>query len=333
MAEQREKRPEGQKSQGMQGREGWKESCHLCPRDCGVARGDGEIGVCKTTARIQVARASLHLWEEPCIAGEGGSGTVFFAGCSLGCVYCQNQEISRAAVGRTLSIRQLSWIFLLLKEKGAENINLVTPSHYAPAIQEAVELARKEGLELPVIYNCSGYESVEVLKRLEGIVDVYLTDFKYMDQELARRYSRAGDYPRVAKAALEEMVRQQGQAVFDSRGMMKKGVILRHLLLPGAVKNGKEILHYAFEHYGNGIYYSLLNQYTPMEHREDYPELNRRVTRREYEALVDTALELGVEHGFIQEGKTAEESFIPDFADRGLLDGIPEDGEAFCRCG
>ena len=338
MAEQKEKNPEARKS-WEKGWEDWQTSCHLCPRGCGAARGEGEKGVCRMDARIRVARVSLHLWEEPCISGKGGSGTVFFSGCSLGCVYCQNREISRAAVGRTVSIQQLTFIFLLLQEKGAENINLVTPSHYAPAIKEAVELARQQGLELPIIYNCSGYERVEVLRQLEGIVDVYLTDFKYMDQELARRYSRAKDYPQVARAALAEMVRQQGQAVFDGRGIMKKGVILRHLLLPGAVGNGKKIVRYAYENYGNRIYYSLLNQYTPVEQQEALPELNRRVTRREYDALVDMALELGVEHGFIQEGKTAQESFIPDFDDRGLLDLIPvgeeaiDDGESLRRVG
>lgn len=296
-----------------------QQSCHLCPRECGANRGAGQKGRCKTDGRILVARASLHLWEEPCISGEAGSGTVFFSGCSLGCVYCQNYSIAQAKVGQIVSAEQLSRVFLVLQEAGAENINLVTPSHYAYDIRDAILLARKGGLHLPVVYNCSGYEKAEVLKELEGVVDIYLTDFKYMDETLAERYSHAVDYPQKAKEALAEMVRQIGEPVFDERGMMQRGVILRHLLLPGCLENGKRVVCYAFESYGNQIFYSLMNQYTPLAQIEKYPELNRKVTRREYDALVDYALDLGVENGFVQEGETAEESFIPDFEEPGLL--------------
>lgn len=258
------------------------------------------------------------MWEEPCISGEQGSGTVFFGGCPLRCVYCQNRDIARAGAGREITEERLSEIFLELQAKGAANINLVTPTHYTPQIVQAVGNAREKGLALPIVYNCSGYESVETLKLLEGIADVYLTDFKYMESETAARYSHAPDYPDVAKAALAEMVCQQPEAFFDEAGMMRRGVIVRHLLLPGHLKNAEAVVKYVHEIYGNQVYLSLMNQYTPMPGMERWPELNRRVTKREYEKLLDFALELGVENGFIQEGKTAEESFIPPFDCEGV---------------
>lgn len=218
-----------------------------------------------------------------------------------------------------ISVRRLADIFLELQEKHAANINLVTPTHYTPEIIQAVSSAREQGLELPVVYNCSGYEKVETLKKLEGVIDIYLTDFKYMEEEIAARYSKASDYPAVAKAALKEMVRQQSSAVFDEEGMMQKGVIVRHLLLPGHVKNAKAVVKYLYETYGDKIYISLMNQYTPLVHVEAWPELNRRVTRREYNRLVEYALSLGVENGFVQEGETAKDSFIPAFDYEGLL--------------
>lgn len=303
----------------------WKQHCRLCPRECGADRSGGKQGACKSTDKLRVARASLHFWEEPCISGERGSGTVFFSGCSLGCVYCQNQRISGGETGTTITVEELSRLFGLLQEKGAENINLVTPDHFAPLILEALLDAKKSGLGIPVVYNCSGYEKADTLRLLEGHVDVYLTDFKYMDSRLAGRYSHAPDYPARAREALAEMVRQQETPVFDHRGILCRGVILRHLLLPGCVENGRQVVRYAFENYGNRIFYSLMNQYTPCVQEQAYPELCRRVTRREYNALVDYALELGVENGFIQEGETARESFIPDFDDPGLLGEIMEE--------
>lgn len=293
--------------------------CTLCPRMCEADRSNGDKGACGTSGtEIYVARAALHMWEEPCISGEKGSGTVFFSGCPLRCVYCQNYTIAHAKMGKAVSIERLSKIFMELQEKGAENINLVTPTHYTPEIIQAVIKARNNGLKLTVVYNCSGYEKVETLKSLEGIVDVYLTDFKYMDTDLAGRYSHARDYPETAKQALEEMVRQHKEAVFDDRGMMRKGVIVRHLLLPGCLKNAKAVVRYIYATYGDGVYLSLMNQYTPLSHVEKWPELNRRVTKREYERLIDYTLSLGVENGFIQEGRTAEESFIPLFDNEGV---------------
>ena len=297
--------------------ESW--SCTLCPRACRAARRKGRKGYCGVSGtKILCARAALHMWEEPCISGKSGSGAVFFGGCPLRCVYCQNREIAKAAAGKEITWERLSEIFLELAGKGAANINLVTPTHYTPEIVRAVERARGEGLSIPVVYNCGGYEKVETLRMLEGIVDVYLTDFKYMESDLAGKYSHAPDYPEVAKAALEEMMRQAGEACFDEEGMMKKGVIVRHLLLPGHLKNGKSVVEYVYETYGDRVYLSLMNQYTPLPGLEAYPELNRKVTKREYERLVDYALSIGLENGFIQEGETAKESFIPAFDGEGV---------------
>lgn len=293
--------------------------CSLCPRSCNVLRKAGQKGSCGVSGKgIHVARAALHMWEEPCISGSTGSGTVFFSGCPLRCVYCQNYRIAGGELGKEITIDRLSEIFLELQAKGAENINLVTPTHYTPEIIEAVKRAEHNGLKLPVIYNCSGYESVHTVRQLEGVVDIYLTDFKYMEPELAKRCSRAADYPEIAKEALREMVRQQPQAVFDDRGRMVQGVIVRHLLLPNHLKNAKAVVQYVYETYGNQVWMSLMNQYTPLSQVADIPELNRKVTKREYKGLVEYAVSLGVEQGFIQEGEASGESLIPDFDYKGI---------------
>ncbi len=299
--------------------EEFENKCHLCPRDCGADRKAGQAGICGVAGEnIWAARAGLHMWEEPCISGETGSGTIFFSGCPLRCVYCQNYHIASSEIGMEISVGRLTEIMLELQEKGAQNINLVTPTHYTPEIVTAVTEARRQGLHLPIVYNCSGYEKVETLQLLEGVVDIYLTDFKYMEEEPARRYSRAADYPLAAKAALAEMVRQQGTPEFDEEGCMLRGVIVRHLLLPGHLKNAKAVVRYVYETYGNQVFVSLMNQYTPLPQVEAFPEINRRVTKREYEKLIDYALELGLEQGFVQEGETATESFIPAFDYEGL---------------
>ena len=290
------------------------DKCNLCPRECDVDRKNGQKGVCGVSGtRIVGARAALHMWEEPCISGEVGSGAVFFSGCPLRCVYCQNYEIAQARHGVEITVEKLAEIFLELQAKGAANINLVTPTHYTLEIIEAVHIARKKGLKLPMVYNCSGYEKVKTLRRLEGIVDVYLTDYKYEESGLAKKYSSAPDYPNAVKKALAEMVRQCGEAKFDDNGMMKKGVIVRNLLLPGNVENSKAVVKYVYETYGDRVYLSLMNQYTPLPHVAKWPEINRKVTVEEYEELVNYAIAIGVENGFIQEGETAEESFIPAF--------------------
>lgn len=296
-------------------------ACRRCPRDCGVDRKSGRTGVCGVDAGIYIARAALHMWEEPCISGESGSGTVFFSGCPLRCIYCQNARIADATIGKQITVERLAEIFQELAWKGAANINLVTPTHYTEEIIQAARLARDRGFQLPIVYNCSGYEKVETLRKLEGIVDIYLTDFKYMDTDLAGEYSHAPDYPVVAKAALQEMVRQQSIPVFDPRGMMQRGVIVRHLLLPGAVRQAKEILEYVYHTYGNQIYISIMNQYTPLPQVEEHPKLGRRVTGREYDRLLDYAVSLGIEQAFIQEGGTAKDSFIPAFDYEGVEKG------------
>lgn len=294
------------------------ENCLLCPRKCGINRSTGQTGVCGVSAEIRVARAALHYWEEPCISGEKGSGAVFFSGCSLHCVFCQNREISDGKAGKVISKERLSDIFLELKAKGANNINLVTPGQYIPDIVWAVSDARRRGMELPIVYNTSGYEDAKELKLLEGIVDVYLPDFKYMDSALSAKYSRAKDYPSVAKQALSEMVRQQPRVVIDdATGLIQRGVIVRQLLLPGHVNDAKAILKYLHDTYQNSIYISMMSQFTPIA-LKDYPEINRTVTRREYERLIDYAIKIGITNAFIQEGNVAKDSFIPAFDCEGV---------------
>lgn len=292
--------------------------CNLCPRECNVDRGLGKIGFCKVPNHIKVARASLHFWEEPCISGEEGSGTVFFSGCNLRCVYCQNRKIAEGVYGKEIDVDRLAAIFLELQAKGANNINLVTPSHYVLQIVSALKKAKNEGLFVPIVYNSGAYEKVETLKLLEGYVDVYLPDFKYMDGNLGGRYSDAEDYPVVAKKAIDEMIRQVGKPEFDNRGMLKRGVVVRHLVLPGCIKDSKNIIKYLYDTYGNDIFISILNQYTPLTGLEKYPEINRKLTEEEYNEVVDFAIEIGVENGFIQEGDVADESFIPDFDGQGV---------------
>lgn len=289
------------------------ENCLLCPRKCGINRSTGQTGICGVSSEIKVARAALHYWEEPCISGKRGSGAVFFSGCSLHCVFCQNREISDGKEGKVISKERLSDIFMELADKGANNINLVTPGQYIPDIVWAVNDAKSRGMKLPIIYNTSGYENVTELKLLEGIVDVYLPDFKYMDSTLSARYSRAKDYPSVAKQALSEMVRQQPDVVIDdATGLIQKGVIVRQLLLPGHVNDAKAVLKYLYDTYHDHVYISMMSQFTPIA-LKDYPEINRTVTRREYERLVDYALEIGITNAFIQEGDVAKDSFIPAF--------------------
>ena len=305
-------------------------NCRLCPRNCGVDRVNGNKGICGVTENIRLARAALHFWEEPCISGKNGSGTVFFSGCSLHCVFCQNERIAQGLAGKDVSAERLTEIFLELQEKGAHNINLVTPGHYVPHIIRSVEAARRQGLKLPIVYNTGSYEKVDTIKRLEGIVDIYLPDFKYWDSSVAQKYSHAADYPKVAKTAIAEMVRQQPKPEFytyseinteedkEEIELMQKGVIVRQLLLPGFLEDAKQVTKYLYETYGDSIYLSLMSQFTPLSHVEKYPELNRKVTQKEYDDFVDYAIELGVENGFIQEEDVAEESFIPAFDCEGV---------------
>lgn len=289
------------------------EDCTLCPRNCHVNRLAGKTGYCKQTSELKVARASLHFWEEPCLSGTSGSGTVFFSGCSLGCAYCQNYSISTGMQGKKITSERLADIFLELQHQQACNVNLVTPTHFVPQIIKAIELSRAKGLHIPVAYNTSGYETIETVKQLEGYVDVYLPDMKYKSQELSRKYSGCPDYFLQASGAIAEMVKLAGKPQFNELGIMTKGVIVRHLVLPGCIKDSKEILSHLFHTFGDMIFVSIMNQYTPLPNAARFPELNRRITDDEYDEVVEYAISLGIENGFIQEGETASESFIPEF--------------------
>lgn len=298
-------------------------ACTLCPRECHVDRSSGKKGFCGMDGTIYLARAALHMWEEPCISGTKGSGAVFFSGCGLRCCFCQNHDIAIGSRGLAVSVERLGEIFLELKEKGAANINLVTGAHYVPQIIEALILARMQGMDLPVVYNSSGYEKLETLKLLEGYVDIYLPDLKYMEPDLAQKFSHAPDYVERAKAAIKEMVRQSGSCQFGEDGYIRRGTIVRHLILPGHTKNSRKVLRYLHETYGEEIYISIMNQYTPVREFGEFKELNRKVTKREYEKVLDTAVEMGIQNGFIQEGETASESFIPEFDYEGVEKNTP----------
>ncbi len=293
-------------------------NCTLCPRNCGVDRTLGKTGYCGVTAELVAARAALHMWEEPCLVGENGSGTVFFSGCNLKCVFCQNHNIAIGQTGKEITISRLAEIFLALQEKGATNINLVTPTHYIPQIRLALLEAKKHGLILPIVYNTGGYEKAESLYLLDGLIDIYMPDLKYYSSELSRKYSFAPDYFSCACDALSEMYRQTGPCIFNEQGIMTRGIIVRHLILPGQVKDSKKILHYLHDTYKDNIWISIMNQYTPLAHVAAIPELNRRVTDAEYDRVVDYAIRLGIENAFIQEGETAGDSFIPPFDLEGI---------------
>ena len=286
--------------------------CNACPRRCGAERTEyGPGGVCACPSLPLLARAAPHYGEEPCISGERGSGTVFFSGCNLKCVFCQNHEISRAKKGKTLSIERLADIFLELQDTGVHNINLVTPSHYTDAIAAALETAK---LRIPVAWNSSGYDSVESLRKLEGLVQIYMPDFKYMDAALAARYSRAPDYPETAKAAINEMFRQVGPFKLDSGDMLVSGVLIRHLILPGEVKNSRAVIDFVAGNFpGDDVLFSLMAQYTPMPGTERFPELQRTVTTEENDALVSYMTARGIYNGFWQEPSAATDDMIPDF--------------------
>lgn len=298
------------------------DSCRLCPRACGRNRAAGERGVCGETDVIRLARAALHFWEEPCISGTKGSGAVFFTGCQLRCVYCQNLPVARGNAGREITVSRLADIFFELEEQGANNINLVTPDHFIPQIAQAIRMARQRGFSLPFVYNTGSYVNAKALRMLDGLIDIYLPDLKYLDAAHAEEYSGAPDYPQTAKAALQEMFRQVGTVRFaqvdgEEEPMLRRGMVVRHLLLPGALADAKRIVAYLYDTYGDDIYISLMSQYTPGKAVEN-PVLHRRVRRKDYDALVDEAIRLGVEHAFIQEGSAADESFIPAFDYQGV---------------
>ena len=289
--------------------------CNQCPRRCNVDR-ENALGYCKAPNAYKLARASLHFWEEPCISGKSGSGAVFFSGCNLGCVFCQNYEISHKCKGVEVSEERLIRIFEHLVDEGANNINLVNPTHYAVQLANTL---KKYKPPVPVVYNTSGYDSVDTLKLLDGLVDIYLPDFKYMRNDKALRYSRAEDYPQFAMPALTEMKRQVGNDVFDENGIMKSGMIIRHLVLPGNTNSAIQALDYLAENFGD-TYISVMAQYVPCTDLSEYKEINRKITKREYDKVVNHILELGLEKVFLQKLESATEDYIPDFDLSGVID-------------
>ena len=288
-------------------------NCRLCPRNCGVNRDIGELGYCGCGKDMVIARYSLHMWEEPCISGVKGSGTIFFSHCNLRCLFCQNYDISTLNKGKVVSIEEFSDICIELQKNGANNINLVTGTMYVPMIVKGIKLAKKKGLIIPVIYNNSGYDSVDTIKMLDGVVDVYLPDLKYYDDELADKYSKCRDYFKYASKAVEEMYKQVGKPVFDNNGMIRRGVIVRHLILPGNINDSKKIIKYLYYKYHDNIIISIMNQYTPIRLLE-YEELNHKIKDKDYDEIINYAYDLGIRNAYIQEGDTQKTSFIPDFS-------------------
>lgn len=273
----------------------------------------GQTGYCGAGLEVRIARAALHHWEEPCISGTRGSGTVFFSHCPLGCTYCQNAAISNGEAGRKVNAERLAQIFLELQAQGAHNINLVTADHYLPQVLDALDIAKSNGLAIPVVYNCSGWQTEETVRLLEGYADIWLPDFKYWGDEAAARYSNAAGYAKTAGRAIARMVRQAGPPIFDSQGILLKGIVVRHLVLPGRLEDSKAVISYLHQAYGEDILLSIMSQYTPMPGMERFPELARTVTQLEYNELIDFAMSMGIEDAYIQEGGAAAESFIPPF--------------------
>lgn len=285
--------------------------CEICPRKCKVNRNNGELGYCKASNKMKIGGYHLHMWEEPIITGKNGSGTIFFSYCNLRCAYCQNYDLSFDSVGEYITIERLSDIMLELQEMQAENVNLVTPTHYIPLIKNSVVLAKEKGLKIPIVYNTSGYESVESLKTLEGLIDIYLPDFKYYDNSLGK-YSSVADYFNITSLALKEMYRQVGKPKYNKKGILKKGVIVRHLVLPNNYQDSKKIINYLYQEYKDNIILSIMNQYTITKITK-YPELNQKVDPKEYDNLIDYAYNLGIRNCFTQEEESQSESFIPKF--------------------
>lgn len=286
------------------------EKCAICPHNCGINRLNNQIGRCKSKDTAKVALYSTHNFEEPCISGKKGSGTVFFSNCNMNCVFCQNYEISQQGKGKEISIEELADIFIKQQEKDVENINLVTPTSYVPQIIEAIKIARKNGLKLPIVYNTNGYEKVETLKMLEGYVDIYLPDFKYSDDDLGKRLSKVDNYFEIVTEALKEMYRQTGKAVFNGEGIMQKGMIIRHLVLPNHILNSRRVLKWINENM-HDVYVSVMAQYFPTYKAKEIDDINRKLTKEEYEQIENYLYRLDLENGYIQELGEHEEEYVP----------------------
>ena len=289
------------------------EKCSICPHNCGINRLNGNIGRCKSNGNIKLAMASIHNFEEPCISGENGSGTVFFSNCNMNCVFCQNYKISQQGLGREISIEELAEIFIDEQNKNAENINLVTPTMYVYHIIEAIKIAKNKGLKIPIVYNSNGYENVETIKKLNGYIDIYLPDLKYYDDDLAFKYSGVKNYFENATSAIKEMYNQVGSPVLDENGMMKKGLIIRHLVLPNNLQNSKDVLKWINDNIDKNVFVSVMAQYFPTNRAKEFPEINRKLTKEEYEEIENYLYSLDLDNGYIQELGEHEEEYVPDF--------------------
>ena len=288
-------------------------SCNICPHKCGVNRLNGIKGRCKCDNKIKIALASVHNYEEPCISGKNGSGTVFFSNCNLNCIYCQNYEISQLGKGKEITIEHLAQIFIKQQEKNVNNINLVTPTMYVPQIIEAIKIARKNGLNIPIIYNSNGYENVETIKKLNGYIDIYLPDLKYYSNEIAKKYSKIDNYFETAISAIKEMQKQVGNPIFNEKGIIQKGVIIRHLILPHHLLNTKNILKYVKENFDENTYISIMAQYFPTYKAKEDKLINRKLTKKEYKEIENYLYLLNLKNGYIQELGEHEEEYVPNF--------------------
>lgn len=294
------------------------ENCNLCNRHCNINRLKSELGACHASSKVMIARAALHFFEEPPISGKKGSGAVFFSCCNFKCVFCQNHEISQEYKGIEVSIEKLSEIFLNLQNQGANNINLVTPTHYVPQIIEALDIAKNKGLSIPILYNTNGYDSLETIKLLNGYIDVYLPDFKYFDDKYAMKYSKINNYKKNLIPVLKEMYSQVGKPKFNDNGIIKKGMIIRHLMLPGLLFDSKKVIDSIYNTFEDNVYISIMNQYTPMFNAKNYPEINKTLSEKHYESLIDYAASIGVKNGFVQDTGTNSTEFVPSFNFEGV---------------
>lgn len=288
-------------------------SCEMCPHKCKVNRNSNQLGRCKANSKVKLALASLHYYEEPCISGENGSGTVFFSNCNMKCKFCQNYKISWEGKGRETSIQELADVFIDLQNKNANNINLVTPTIYVYQIIEAIKLAKEKGLNIPVIYNSNGYENIDTIKLLNGYIDVYLPDLKYFDDDIAIKYSGVKKYLENASNAIKEMYKQVGAPVLDDNGLIKKGLIIRHLVLPNNIENSKKVLKWIKENMDPNVYVSIMAQYFPCYIAKQMEDLNRKLTKEEYEEIENYVYELNIENGYMQDLGEHEEEYVPDF--------------------
>lgn len=289
------------------------DACTICPHRCNINRNSGKVGRCKATNKVKIALYSTHDFEEPCISGENGSGTVFFSNCNLNCIYCQNYKISQLGKGEEITIEKLAQIFLAQQQKNVENINLVTPTSYVPQIIESIKIARKNGLKIPIVYNTNSYETVETIEMLKGYIDVYLPDLKYFENDLGKKYSNINNYFEVATKAIEEMVKQVGKPKLNERGILEKGVIIRHLVLPNNIENSKKVLKWIKDNLADKVYVSIMAQYFPTYKAKENEELNRKLTKEEWVEIENYIEEIGIENGYIQELGEHEEEYVPDF--------------------